>query len=489
MKLKVGQHIHLVGIGGSGLSAIARILLEQGYTVSGSDRSLNSLTEALARDGATIYEGHSAAYIKGADALIITSAVKPDHVEVTAAVEQGIPVYKRQDIIADLMEGKKVIAVAGTKGKTTTTSMIVHILRECGYRPSYIVGGVMGNTGTNASVDNGVFFVIEADEYENMFLGIRPHIAVVTNVEWDHPDFFKTHDEMLGAFRTFTSQLRPFGGYAGGVLIACADERHAYSLLEARTEWNHAHHADGMGVIAYSIEEARPPHPSYLASHVRLAEEGETFFDIELVMGETRNYITSARLPMSGFHNIQNALAAFSVARLIYANTGRLDERYRSSQVVAALASFKPPARRFEVRADVNQIAVVDDYAHNPLSIRAVLQAARQRYPGRTVWAVWQPHTYSRTQALMGDYVKSFDSADHVLLTDIYAARENPIEGVTSAAVVAVMQHPDARHTPTFEDTVRVLCDEVKAPAVILIMSAGDAPQIGVEYLKQASDH
>jgi UDP-N-acetylmuramate--alanine ligase len=464
MKLKVGQHIHLVGIGGSGLSAIARILLGQGYKVSGSDRSLNSLTEALARDGATIYEGHDASYIKGADALIITSAVKPDHIEVTAAREQGIPVYKRQDIIADLMEGKTVIAVAGTKGKTTTTSMIVHILRECGLDPSYIVGGILGNTGTNAGVGTGNIFVVEADEYDNMFLGLKPDIAVITNIEWDHPDFFASEEALFESFRQFLNLIPD-----NGAVVFYSDHPKTHYLVFDFLKQKPMKYATTYG--------DRDDFADVGAQEVRL-EGQHTRFSVIMNAKGLWAKVADVRLNLPGRHNIQNALAACIVANLLSIGPS-------FPKAATALESFKSTARRFEIRADVGEIAVVDDYAHNPMSIRAVLEAARQRYPGRTIWAVWQPHTFSRTQALMPDYVKAFDAADHVLVTDIYAARESPIEGVTSAAVVKAMKHPDARHTATFEDTVKVLSAEVKAPAVILIMSAGDAPQIGIEYLKR----
>ena len=205
--LTPGQHIHLVGIGGAGLSAIARILLGQGYRVSGSDRTLNLLTDALARDGATIYAGHDPANITGADALIVSSAIQPDQVEIAAALAGGIPVYKRAHIMADLIMGKQVIAVAGTAGKTTTSAMITHILLETGKDPSYIIGGVLSTTGTNAGVGKGDVFVIEADEYDNMFLGLHPNIAIITNIEWDHPDFFKTPEDMQHSFEQFIRLL------------------------------------------------------------------------------------------------------------------------------------------------------------------------------------------------------------------------------------------------------------------------------------------
>lgn len=461
MKFEVGQHIHLVGIGGSGMSAIARVLVEQGYRVSGSDRGSSELTEALARDGATVYKGHDAAYIAGADMLIITSAVKEDHVEVAAARAAGIPVYKRQDVMAALMEGYVVVAVAGTKGKTTTASMIVHILRECGQDPSYIVGGVLGNTGTNAGVGTGrqgrrPIFVVEADEYDNMFLGLKPTFIVLTNVDYDHPDFFKTPEQMVKSFQDFIKLLDDPDG--GGMLLACAEDPVARKIAEER-------HAPTYGFSEDAILRAFDIHTD---------DDGYTAFQIAF-KGASEG--VPARIALPGSHNVLNALAALYIAPplvdapMFYAG-------------IPALESFKPTARRFDLRADVGGVAVVDDYAHNPMSIRATLDAARQRYPERELWAVWQPHTYSRTQALFDDFVTSFKDANHVLITDIYAARENPIEGVSSAEVVAAMSHADVRHTATFADAVKVLRDEVKAPAIILIMSAGDAPQIGVEYLK-----
>lgn len=457
MKLKPGQHIHLVGIGGSGLSAIARILLGQGYRVSGSDRAANELTDALARDGTTIYKGHDPQQVEGADALIITSAVKDDHPEIVAARACGIPVYKRQDIMADLMVGKIVIAVAGTKGKTTTTSMIVHILRECGLDPSYIVGGIMGNTGTNAGVGKGDAFVVEADEYDNMFLGLRPDVIVLTNIEYDHPDFFKTPDEMVQAFRQFISLLED----KRGMLVACADDPTALKLAEEFRA------ADQLFVSTYGLSE----YANHQALNVRSGRSNFTLFEVDI--HRWGNSAQTVQLGLSGKHNIQNALAALLAVEFTFPN--RCD--------VQALATFRPTARRFELRADINGIAIIDDYAHNPMSIRAVLEAAQQRYPERELWAVWQPHTYSRTQALFNDFTKAFGLADHVLITNIYAARESPIPGVTSASVVNAIKHPDVHLAPTFADAVAVLSGEVRAPAVVLIMSAGDAPQVGIDYL------
>ncbi len=461
MKLHKGQHIHLVGVGGAGLSAIARVLLEQGHQVSGSDRSVNELTAALSRDGAVIYGEHAASNVNGAGALVITSAVKADHVEVAAAAAQGIPIYKRQDIMAELMTGRLVIAVAGTKGKTTTTAMIVHILRECGLDPGYIVGGVMGNTGTNAAAGTGAHFVVEADEYDHMFLGLKPDVAVLTNIEWDHPDFFPSLDAMRASFERFIALLDE-SSFGGGWLIACTDDAIVREIAVRRELQSKSTTTCGLNSEA-----------DYQARNIRTLSE-DTLFDI--VHRHIREPYATVQLPLPGQHNVRNALAA------CLAVSSACETSLKAEQIVRALRSFKPAARRFEIRADINGIAVIDDYAHNPMSIRAVLEAARQRYPDRIIWAVWQPHTYSRTQALFNDFVVAFDQADYVLVTEIYAARESPAHGISGSVMAAAIRHSSVRYAATFAEAVRILLDEVRAPSVVIIMSAGDAPQIGAAY-------
>ncbi|MEP7293394.1 MAG: UDP-N-acetylmuramate--L-alanine ligase, partial [Chloroflexota bacterium] len=451
--LRHGQHIHLVGIGGAGLSAIARVLLGQGYRVSGSDRTLNTLTEALAKDGAHIDPTHDAANVIGADALIVSSAVQVDQVEIAAAQAEGIPVYKRSDIMADLMLGKQVIAVAGTAGKTTTSAMIAHILIETGKDPSYIVGGVLSTTGQNAGVGAGDVFVVEADEYDNMFLGLRPNIAVVTNVEWDHPDFFKTPDDTQRAFEQFVALL-PDEGW----LIACADDPGAWRLAEQRM-------AHSLQAFPYGFDEMR----AVLRAVDPQAEHDRYRFGMRMIDSDSPEAL-QVRLNLPGRHNALNAMAA-----LIASYFAGVD----LNEAVAALATFKGTGRRFELKGEVDGVAVIDDYAHHPTKIRATLEAARGRYPDRQIWAVWQPHTYSRTQALMDDYLDAFEDADHILITDIYAAREQPIPGVSAAEIAERMQHPDARFTGTFEATIALLDAEVQAPAAVIVMSAGDAPKIG----------
>jgi len=448
--LPQGGHIHFVGIGGVGLSAIARILIAQGFRVSGSDRSESVYTAALAQEGATIYIGHAAENINGADALIITSAVNVDHVEVAAARQVGIPVYKRSDIIASIMTGKQVIAVAGTHGKTTTTAMIAHILIKTGRDPSYIIGGTLTTTGQNSGVGTGSAFVIEADEYDNMFHGLRPNIAVVTNVEWDHPDFFPTEGDL---FRSFSH----FAGLINGVMVACADDAGALRLGETINDIENTY---------YGINS---PAAQLKALEIRRGVSGYRF-----AVQEGQTPLGEVELAIPGRHNVLNALGVLR-AVMIYG--------VPFEDAAQALESFAGTGRRFDLRGEVNDVTVIDDYAHHPTAIRATLEAARGRFPGHHVWAVWQPHTYSRTQALWDAYTTAFTDADHVVVTPIYAAREQAVEGVTAERLVSAMSHKDAVYAPSLDAAAELLLAQVESPAVIVIMSAGDAPKIGEQYL------
>lgn len=453
-RFQPGQHIHLVGIGGFGISAIARVLLGQGYRVSGSEINPNVLTDALARDGATIYTGHAAEHVRGADMVIVTSAAKPDHVEIVSARERGIPVYKRNEIIADLMEGKTVIAVAGTHGKTTTTAMIVHLLRECGKDPSYIVGGIMENTGTNAGVGDGSTFVVEADEYDYMFLGLKPNVAVITSIEFDHPDFFETEQAMFDTFVRFIECVTP-----DGAVIVCADDARAKELATPR-------YLGRRVGVSYGLNSA-----IFYADNIRY-DERHTHFDINMLgIGKV-----PVHLPLAGVHNIRNALAALVVTNGIVRSL---------EAVVRALETFKSTRRRFEIRGEAAGVIVVDDYAHHPTAIKVTLEAAKLRYPHRAIWAVWQPHTFSRTEALLDQFAAAFASADYVAVTDIYWSRETPTAAsINGEQTARAIQHPNVHYTGSLDDTTDFLLENVRSPAVIVIMSAGDAPRIGEVFLK-----
>lgn len=437
------------------MSAIARVLLEQGYRVSGSDRALNSYTEALEREGAIIYANHDAAHIAEImpDCVLISSAIKGNP-EVETAEKRGIPVYKRADIIADLMRGQTVIAVAGSHGKTTTTAMLTHILIETGLNPGYIIGGTLKTTGVNASAGGGKVFVVEADEYDYMFLGLRPNIAIVTNIEWDHPDFFKTPEDFHHAFDQFTALLSE-----DGVMIACGEDAGASRLSTA----NQLHRK----TIRYGLNNAL----AWSARNI-LQLPDRTIFE---VVPEAQTPV-NVQLRVPGKVMILNALAVIAAA----AQVGIQPEA-----AAEALATFAGVGRRFDTLGEIGNIAVIDDYAHNPTKIRAVLEAARSRYPDRHIWAIWQPHTYSRTQAFMPQYAGAFTHADHVLVTEIYAAREQAVNfpGITGAATAAAIQHSDARFVPSFDAAVQTLLAEAIPPSTVVLMSAGDGNRIGYEFL------
>jgi len=455
LELRRGARVHVIGIGGAGLSAIARILLERGCAVSGSDMQSSAITEQLAADGARVFQGHAASHVQGVDLALATSAVGDDHIEVAAAQALGIPVFRRQAFMRSLLQGYDTIAVAGTHGKTTTTSMLIHIQETAGASPSYIVGGAMGNTGKNAALGCGDSFIIEADEYGNMFHGLDPNLAVVTTVEHDHPDFFKSPDEMTAAFERFVDLITE-----DGILVACADDPGARSLAEWRRR-------QGGAVRTYGVAAADA---DWRAADLDFSGPS-TRFTVE-VDGVAQGEVS---LGAPGLHNVHNALAALAAA---------YERGVSVKQSEAALGSFVATARRFEIRGVRDGIVVVDDYAHHPTEIRVNLQAARLRYPRHQIWAVWQPHTYSRIKQFWTEFIGAFHEADRVLVTPIYAARESAIDGVSSAAMVAQMQsRQPAEYAQSFDLAVDRLRSAVRAPAVVLIFSAGDANLIADKFL------
>lgn len=458
LQLIPGQHIHFIGIGGAGLSAIARVLLERGFRISGSDLHTSEITAALAADGAVIHHGHDAAYPNGADLVVASSAIPPRHVEVMAAKAQEIPVCKRRDMIEAVMRGHDNIAVAGTHGKTTTTAMIIHILQQAGKDPSFIVGGKMSNTGKNAAVGSGASFVIEADEYDNMFHGLRPDIAVITNVEHDHPDFFETMQQVIEAYAAFVDLLPP-----AGVLVACGDDSVASAFWRDRI-------LAGRPAVTYGTANAQA---NWRAANLHYADETMIFTVLR-----DGDRLGEAQLAAPGAHNALNALAALAVA----------EQRGVPFDVGAkALCSFKNAARRFEIRGMRDDVIVVDDYAHHPTEIKATLRAAARRYPRRQIWAVWQPHTYTRVKQFRAGFLAAFAEADHVLITPVFAAREEADAAVSSRSLAAAMKdHPDVRYAPSLKDAALMLRKRVIPPALVLIFSAGDANRIADDYLKSS---
>ncbi len=448
----MSEHIHLIGIGGAGLSAIARILLESGYTVSGSDRVFSPLAHDLAQAGASVFAGHRAENIAGATCVVRSSAVTDDNPEVQAALTAGIPVLKRSEFLGRLLYGRVCLAVAGTHGKTSTSAMAAWALHQLGLDPAYIIGGVSKNLGGNAHAGTGPHFVIEADEYDRMFLGLNPNWIILTHLEHDHPDCYPTLTDYRQAFSQFIQRLQPGGG-----LLTCLDHAETADMARQvpppRQAWTY-----GLDLQA-----------DYTALELSSNALGGTSFRAYY----RRAFLAEVVLQVPGNHNVRNALAVLALAHRL-----ELDVTIAAE----ALGSFSGTGRRFDRLGEAGGVTIYNDYAHHPTEIRATLAAARQRYPQRRVWAVWQPHTYSRTLALFDDFSHAFQDADRVVVTEVYAARE-AYQGFSAARLVAEMPHPAAWFAPGLEDAVQFLLAELQPGDVVLVLSAGDADQISQQVL------
>ena len=450
----LAPHTHFIGIGGTGLSAIARVLLERGEKVTGSDRSHSPLGDAVAAAGARVFIGHDAANIQGADVVVRSSAVPESNVEVQAALQAGIPVLRREEYLKTLLADQLTIAVAGTHGKTTTTSMIVWMLYTLGLEPGFIVGGQVGGLGVNAAAGTGELFVVEADEYDYMFWGLTPTIAVVTNVEHDHIDCFPTPVDFAKAFEGFADRIT-----SDGSLVACLDDLGACHLLAyAGSREQHW--------LSYGF---RDKYSDYRA--IDRAPQPGAGYRFTLQRGSEA--IAEVALQVPGEHNVYNALAALVVADLLNLDLAKAAE---------ALATFTGAGRRFEVLGTAFGITVVDDYGHAPTEIAVTLQGARARYPESQIWAVWQPHTYSRTLRWLPEFGGAFDDADHVIVCNVYAAREEAPEGFSLAQVTEAV--PGSTAIPAFDAVTEHLLENMSAGDVLLVFSAGDATKISTAVYK-----
>lgn len=454
------KRIHFVGIGGIGLSAIARVLHEDGYQISGSDMKETALTAELAALGMDIYYGHRAENVTGADLVIVSSAVPEGNVEVVAAREAGIPVLKRADLLGEMMTDKFGIAVAGTHGKTTTTAFISFVLMQMGLDPTFIVGGILEDLGTNARRGRGPYFVIEADEYDYTFLGLRPRLAVVTVIEMDHPDCFVDIEDITRAFYQFVCLLPD-----GGTLVGCADQPRVMQLLQRVGQ------SRAIDLITYGLREG-----AWQAQDIRSNPLGGSDFDV-LHGGQV---VGRASLRLPGLHNVSNALAVLAVMDRL-----GLDMK----KVLQLLPEFRGVRRRFEIKGEAKDIIVIDDYAHHPTEIRATLAAARRRFGNRRLWVFFQPHTYSRTKALLEEFAASFSDADHVLISEIYAARETNDLGMSARELVQHMQHPDVRYVPTLHEATAYLRTALRPGDVLLTLGAGDGYLVGESILRMLREN
>jgi UDP-N-acetylmuramate--alanine ligase len=461
-ELSEGTRLHLVGVGGSGMSAIALVLLDRGFEVTGSDLQENEIVKSLRERGAIVTIGHTKENIIGADALIISSAIPATNPELVAAKDAGLPVLKRADFLRYLMAGQVGIAVAGTHGKTTTTAMIAHILLETGKDPSVILGGTLPLIEGNGRAGNGDYFVIEADEYDHMFLGLRPDVVVITNIEHDHPDIFPTLVDYVDAFCEFSMLLPP-----DGKLIVSGEDPGVTEMLNAVK-------LPKIELVTYGLVEDSP---SGLAIDLQAIDcRPNHLGGTDFVVIAEKQTIGLVRLRVPGLHNVRNALAAIAVA---------LDLEIDFGRICRALADFGGVGRRFQVLGEIGGVTVIDDYAHHPTEIQATIAAARQQFGDRRLWAIWQPHTFSRTKLLLPEFGSSFADVDRVIIMDIYRSRETDTLGMHASDIVSEMQHPNAEYIGQKEEVVDYLLDRVRPGDVILTLGAGDGNLVGERFLEK----
>jgi UDP-N-acetylmuramate--alanine ligase len=441
---KRDTHIHFVGIGGIGMSGIAEVLLNLGYGVTGTDLADTETTRRLAGLGATIHRGHAAAHLGAADVVVVSSAVAAGNPEVLEARRRHIPVIPRAEMLAELMRLKAGLVIAGSHGKTTTTSLVATVLHAAGLDPTVVIGGKLNSFDSNARLGAGEVFVAEADESDGSFLCLAPTLAVVTNIDAEHLDHYGSLGGLLAAFRDFLNRV-PFYGQG----IVCVDDENVRAILPELTK----------RTVTYALEHEA----EYTAREIR--DEGpRTRFRV-VARGEDQGEFV---LAMPGRHNVLNALATIALC----------DEQQVHVEITRqALAEFSGVQRRFTIRGEVGGVAVVDDYGHHPTEISATLAAARACYPGRRLVAVLQPHRYSRVHAHFEAFAACLDAADAVVVTEVYAAGESPIDGVAGAALAARAhrRRPDRTtlHAPELEGLPATLADLARPGDVVVTLGAG----------------
>jgi UDP-N-acetylmuramate--alanine ligase len=451
------RKLHFVGAGGVGMSGLAEILLlSTPLEISGCDLARSENTDRLVKLGAKIAYGHDPNHVRDADLLVISSAVGEGNAEVGAARENGIPVIRRAEMLAEIMRLKQGVAIGGTHGKTTTTSLTGMVLTEAGFDPTIIVGGQVRILGTNARLGKGDFLVAEADEFDRSFLELTPVVAVITNVEADHLDCYKDLAEILDAFATFGNRV-PFYG----AVVACIDDSGVREILPRIQR----------RIVTYG----ESPEANVRATEIRLDASGTTF---DVWEGTTWS-LGTVHLRLPGRHNVANALAAIAVGREL---------SIPFPTIARALSEFTGVVRRFETKGERGGVLVVDDYAHHPTEIAATLASARQVYPDRRLVALFQPHLYSRTRDFAAQFGQALTASDLAIVTDVYPSREKPLAGVTGALVAdAALRagHPDVVYVPEKEAIAEVLECRLRSGDLLVTMGAGDVVRLGEEYLRR----
>ncbi|MBW1751911.1 MAG: UDP-N-acetylmuramate--L-alanine ligase [Deltaproteobacteria bacterium] len=448
-------HIHFVGIGGIGMSGIAELLLNLGYKVSGSDLSSSDLTRRLQSIGGVIYEGHAAKQIKGADVVVTSAAIVPDNPEVIAAAQASIPVIPRAEMLAELMRLKYSVAIAGAHGKTSTTSLVAAVLDEGGLDPTVVIGGKLKSIGINALLGEGDFIVAEADESDGSFLKMSPTIAVVTNIDREHLDFYKDLNHIKEVFLSFIDRI-PFYGLA----ILCLDDEPIQDIIPKIKK-----RFTTYGVSSQADIQAKNIESKGLKSRFTVKHLGEHLGEISL------------NLP--GIHNVYNAMASIAVG---------LELGIDFEVIKSALEIVQGVQRRLEIKGIARDITVVDDYGHHPTEIKFTLQAAKESWPDRRIVVVFQPHRYSRTEALFDDFTRSFYQSDMLVVLPIYAASEKAIKGVDSQSLFEEIRahgHKDVVFMPSFKTAVSHLKQTLTAGDILLTLGAGDVYKLGETLLKE----
>lgn len=448
------KHIHMIGIGGTGMNGIAEVLLNLGYKVTGSDMAANDATRRLARLKAGISIGHKPGNVEGADVVVISSAIKGDNVEVREARRRKIPIIPRAEMLAELMRMKYGIAVAGAHGKTTTTSMIATILDRGGFDPTIIVGGRLNTIGANAKLGAGDFFVAEADESDKSFLLLSPFIAVLTNIDAEHLDQYRDVEEIKATFVRFANKV-PF--YCP--VILCLDDPNLQSLIPALER-----RIITYGFSTQSDISARDMRFDRFSSACRLFHKGRP--------------LGTLKLNVPGKHSILNAMASTAVG---------LDLDIPPALILEALEGYAGMGRRFELKAEVREMMIVEDYAHHPTEIMATLDAAKRGWPRRVV-AVFQPHRYTRLAHLRAEFARSFNQADALLLTEIYPAGEEPIPGVSGRALYDDVQqfgHKDVHFEPDLKKVPAALLKIVRPGDIVIFLGAGNITKAVPEFIKK----
>ncbi len=448
------KHIHFVGIGGIGMSGIAELLANLGYRVTGSDLNRSKITDRLGELGCSVFTGHDSQWVEGADVIVASSAISDNNPEILAAREQGIPVVMRAEMLAELMRLKKYgIAIAGSHGKTSTTSMVSWIMAQAGLDPTIVVGGKVDCLGGNAKLGEGEFLVAEADESDGSFLKLSPVLEVVTNIDFEHPDFYADIEQVKEAFVEFIDKV-PFYGAA----IICLDDKNVAEVLPRISK----------RVITYGLTRQAEVYAENLK-----VENGRSRFDAY----REGELLGTVELPQPGKHNVYNSLASICVG---------LELEIDFSVIAEALGSFAGVQRRLELKGVAGGITVVDDYGHHPTEILATLSAVKQAWPDKRLVVLFQPHRYSRTKGLFSEFQTCFHQADYLVMTDIYAASEEPIEGIDSLRLLEKIKQHGQRKTAYIgevEKLAEAVKDNLLPGDLVLTLGAGNIFRAGEDLL------